>query len=66
MTNKIKVVCTVSDGNYITGNIYEADGVSNKWGFPTYIFIDGLPINASFITLAEWRDKQINSILDDE
>jgi hypothetical protein len=65
MINKIKVICTVSDGNYIAGNIYEAEAFSTILGYPNYIFKDGLPINASFITLAEWREKQINSILDE-
>jgi hypothetical protein len=64
--NKIKVVCTVGDDcNYIAGKIYEADSVSNFWGYLFYSFDGAISINANFITLSEWRDNQINSILND-
>jgi hypothetical protein len=45
--------------------------IDNKDVYPYYNdTIDNMPLNKreiinNFITLAEWRDKQINSILDD-
>ena len=67
----IKLVCISKNLGkryflYITlGKIYEG----NLW-YGDYHIIDDDNVKAAypqenFITLAEWRDKQINSILDD-
>ena len=64
----IKVICTVGDGNFIEGKIYEAE-IINFWISKKCIrdfTIDGsIPINANFIPLTEYREQQMKSILDD-
>ena len=53
------------------GDIITITNIDNNEVYPYYTDIeDYLPLNKpeiinNFITLAEWRDKQINSILDD-
>lgn len=67
-----KYVCLKSDGCYIFGNIYEVE-ITYFWigkRCVKALKIDGcIPINLGledFIPLAEWRDKRINQILDEE
>ena len=57
----------MSDGNYIVGNVYEAE-ISHLWigkkSIPCFTIDGGIPINADFITLDEWREQQLNQLLD--
>lgn len=57
----------MSDGNYIVGNVYEAE-ISHFWigkkSIPCFTIDGGIPINADFITLDEWREQQLNQLLD--
>ena len=74
----IKVVCIVDDiflekigaSYYLKYNgIYEAEIEDNSYRISLYPNISGYSVNVPkkyFITMAEWRDNQINSILYDE
>jgi hypothetical protein len=74
---KIKIIC-IADNNllenigasyYVKYNgIYEAEIEDSSYRISLYPNISGYSVNIDkqyFITMAEWREQQINSILND-
>jgi hypothetical protein len=74
---KIKIICIADNkllekigaSYYVKYNgIYEAEIEDNSYRISLYPNISGYSVNIDkkyFITMAKWRDKQINDILDD-
>lgn len=67
---KVKVICTVGDGiSFFEGEVYEANYHKDGYGpfkLSYYSFYKGgIPLCASFISLAEYREKRLNEILND-
>ena len=67
----IKVICIDNDNGYYNltiNKIYDAlehDGNSDLYQIQNDEFEMGSYFKTRFIPLAEWRDKQINNLLDD-
>jgi hypothetical protein len=65
---KIKIKCIQGDGPWIEGEVYE--GIPTKFGYgkmsvDTYLIDGGIPINAGFVPLDEFREEKLNNILDE-
>jgi hypothetical protein len=52
----------------IETDAYKVGKTFNKWTYIIFLlsYLEGYNINDYITTLAEWRDKQIDSVLNDE
>jgi hypothetical protein len=78
MKEKIKLLCLIiDDDNFVDGNVFRLGDIYEGYYYSDNIFgemwvvygVEGKrgfhrPLK-NFMSLADWREKQINSILDD-